>query len=83
MAHAQSRGAVLPQLLSSNTIDHLWTLTLPTCHLTVANVAFTSAMPRLTKPKPLEPYHRDRYGAELNSGPLSGFNPRPLLTLPS
>ena len=45
----------------------------------VKGSSFSSTMPRLTDPKPLEPYHRERYGAESSIGPLSLFHPRPLL----
>jgi hypothetical protein len=40
------------------------------------NAPFASGLPRLTEPKPLEPFHRDRYGAELNVRELSCFPPR-------
>lgn len=48
----------------------------------VPNWSFSTSMPRLTKAKPLEPYHRETYGSELNSGPFSTFHPRPGLDRP-
>ena len=42
------------------------------------NSSFASGMAqRSAKPKPLEPYHRERYGSELGAPPLNGFITRP------
>ena len=40
--------------------------------------SFSSGLQRLPgKPKALEPYHRERYGSELTSQPLTGYIARP------